>query len=165
MSKVALITSVTKQNSSYLAKFLLKKSYKVHSIKRRASSFNTKRVNHIYQNPHTCNPKFHLHYSNLSNTSNLTRILRKVQPNKVYNLSAISHVAVSFKSPKYTADVNAISTLRLLKAIRFLSLKKKTRFYQASTSKLYSLVQKIPQKKTTPFYPQSPYAVAKLYAY
>lgn len=151
MSKVALITGVTGQDGSYLAEFLLEKGYEVHGIKRRASSFNTERVDHIYQDPHTCNPKFHLHYGDLSDTSNLTRILREVQPDEVYNLGAMSHVAVSFESPEYTADVDAMGTLRLLEAIRFLGLEKKTRFYQASTSELYGLVQEIPQKETTPF--------------
>ena len=165
MSKVALITGVTGQDGSYLAEFLLEKGYEVHGIKRRASSFNTERVDHIYQDPHTCNPKFHLHYGDLTDTSNLTRILCEVQPDEVYNLGAMSHVAVSFESPEYTADVDAMGTLRLLEAIRFLGLEKKTRFYQASTSELYGLVQEIPQKETTPFYPRSPYAVAKLYAY
>ena len=155
MSKVALITGVTGQDGSYLAEFLLEKGYEVHGIKRRASSFNTERVDHIYQDPHTCNPKFHLHYGDLSDTSNLTRILREVQPDEVYNLGAMSHVAVSFESPEYTADVDAMGTLRLLEAIRFLGLEKKTRFYQASTSELYGLVQEIPQKETTPFYPRS----------
>ena len=150
MSKVALITGVTGQDGSYLAEFLLEKGYEVHGIKRRASSFNTERVDHIYQDPHTCNPKFHLHYGDLSDTSNLTRILREVQPDEVYNLGAMSHVAVSFESPEYTADVDAMGTLRLLEAIRFLGLEKKTRFYQASTSELYGLVQEIPQKETTP---------------
>ncbi|STH53161.1 GDP-mannose 4,6-dehydratase [Escherichia coli] len=148
MSKVALITGVTGQDGSYLAEFLLEKGYEVHGIKRRASSFNTERVDHIYQDPHTCNPKFHLHYGDLSDTSNLTRILREVQPDEVYNLGAMSHVAVSFESPEYTADVDAMGTLRLLEAIRFLGLEKKTRFYQASTSELYGLVQEIPQKET-----------------
>lgn len=147
MSKVALITGVTGQDGSYLAEFLLEKGYEVHGIKRRASSFNTERVDHIYQDPHTCNPKFHLHYGDLSDTSNLTRILREVQPDEVYNLGAMSHVAVSFESPEYTADVDAMGTLRLLEAIRFLGLEKKTRFYQASTSELYGLVQEIPQKE------------------
>ena len=165
MSKVALITGVTGQDGSYLAEFLLEKGYEVHGIKRRASSFNTERVDHIYQDPHAANPKFHLHYGDLTDTSNLTRILQEVQPDEVYNLGAMSHVAVSFESPEYTADVDAIGTLRLLEAIRFLGLEKKTRFYQASTSELYGLVQEIPQKETTPFYPRSPYAVAKLYAY
>lgn len=147
MSKVALITGVTGQDGSYLAEFLLEKGYEVHGIKRRASSFNTERVDHIYQDPHTCNPKFHLHYGDLSDTSNLTRILREVQPDEVYNLGAMSHVAVSFESPEYTADVDAMGTLRLLEAIRFLGLEKKTRFYQASTSELYGLVRKFRRKK------------------
>ncbi|MDU1435313.1 MAG: GDP-mannose 4,6-dehydratase [Citrobacter freundii] len=165
MSKVALITGVTGQDGSYLAELLLEKGYEVHGIKRRASSFNTERVDHIYQDPHSGNPKFHLHYGDLTDSSNLTRILQEVQPDEVYNLGAMSHVAVSFDSPEYTADVDAIGTLRLLEAIRFLGLEKKTRFYQASTSELYGLVQEIPQKESTPFYPRSPYAVAKLYAY
>jgi GDPmannose 4,6-dehydratase len=165
MSKVALITGVTGQDGSYLAELLLEKGYEVHGIKRRASSFNTERVDHIYQDPHAANPKFHLHYGDLTDSSNLTRILQEVQPDEVYNLGAMSHVAVSFESPEYTADVDAMGTLRLLEAIRFLGLEKKTRFYQASTSELYGLVQEIPQKETTPFYPRSPYAVAKLYAY
>ena len=165
MSKVALITGVTGQDGSYLAEFLLEKGYEVHGIKRRASSFNTERVDHIYQDPHTCNPKFHLHYGDLSDTSNLTRILREVQPDEVYNLGAMSHVAVSFESPEYTADVDAMGTLRLLEAIRFLGLEKKTRIYQASTSELFGKVQEVPQKETTPFYPRSPYGVAKQYGF
>lgn len=165
MHKKALITGVTGQDGSYLAEFLLEKGYEVHGIKRRSSSFNTDRVDHIYQDPHSFNPKFHLHYGDLSDTSNLTRLLSEIQPDEVYNLGAMSHVAVSFESPEYTADVDAIGTLRLLEAIRFLGLEKKTRFYQASTSELYGLVQEIPQKETAPFYPRSPYAVAKLYAY
>ena len=165
MHKKALITGVTGQDGSYLAEFLLEKGYEVHGIKRRSSSFNTDRVDHIYQDPHSSNPKFHLHYGDLSDTSNLTRLLSEIQPDEVYNLGAMSHVAVSFESPEYTADVDAIGTLRLLEAIRFLGLEKKTRFYQASTSELYGLVQEIPQKETTPFYPRAPYAVAKLYAY
>ncbi|WP_064771482.1 GDP-mannose 4,6-dehydratase, partial [Escherichia coli] len=144
---------------------LLDKGYEVHGIKRRASSFNTERIDHIYQDPHGSNPNFHLHYGDLTDSSNLTRILKEVQPDEVYNLAAMSHVAVSFESPEYTADVDAIGTLRLLEAIRFLGLENKTRFYQASTSELYGLVQEIPQKESTPFYPRSPYAVAKLYAY
>jgi GDPmannose 4,6-dehydratase len=163
--KVALITGVTGQDGSYLAEFLLEKGYEVHGIKRRASSFNTERVDHIYQDPHESNVNFKLHYGDLTDTSNLTRILREVEPDEVYNLGAQSHVAVSFESPEYTADVDAIGTLRLLEAIRFLGLEKKTRFYQASTSELFGLVQEIPQKETTPFYPRSPYAVAKMYAY
>lgn len=165
MKKKALITGVTGQDGSYLAELLLEKGYEVHGIKRRASLFNTERVDHIYQDPHEANPKFHLHYGDLSDSSNLTRILQEVQPDEVYNLGAQSHVAVSFESPEYTADVDALGTLRLLEAIRLLGLEKKTRFYQASTSELYGLVQEIPQKETTPFYPRSPYAVAKMYAY
>ncbi|SUH03009.1 GDP-mannose 4,6-dehydratase [Salmonella enterica subsp. enterica] len=165
MTKTALITGITGQDGSYLAEFLLEKGYTVHGIKRRSSSFNTERVDHIYQDPHVNNPKFHLHYGDLTDTSNLTRILSEVKPDEVYNLGAMSHVAVSFESPEYTADVDAIGTLRLLEAIRFLGLEKKTKFYQASTSELYGLVQEIPQKESTPFYPRSPYAVAKLYAY
>jgi GDPmannose 4,6-dehydratase len=165
MKKKALITGITGQDGSYLAEFLLEKGYEVHGIKRRASSFNTQRVDHIYQDPHVDNKNFILHYGDLTDSSNLTRILQEVQPDEVYNLGAQSHVAVSFESPEYTADVDAMGTLRLLEAIRLLGLEKKTRFYQASTSELYGLVQEIPQKETTPFYPRSPYAVAKLYAY
>ena len=163
--KVALITGVTGQDGSYLAEFLLEKGYEVHGIKRRASLFNTQRIDHIYQDPHTPSPDLKLHYGDLSDTSNLTRIIQEIQPAEVYNLGAQSHVAVSFEAPEYTADVDAIGTLRLLEAIRFLGLEKKTKFYQASTSELYGLVQEIPQRETTPFYPRSPYAVAKLYAY
>ena len=163
--KKALITGITGQDGSYLAEFLLAKGYEVHGIKRRASLFNTARVDHIYEDPHVEHARFKLHYGDLTDSSNLTRILSEVQPDEVYNLGAQSHVAVSFESPEYTADVDAIGTLRLLEAIRFLGLEKKTRFYQASTSELYGLVQEIPQKETTPFYPRSPYAVAKLYAY
>lgn len=163
--KVALITGITGQDGSYLAEFLLEKGYIVHGIKRRASSFNTQRVDHVYQDPHIENARFKLHYGDLSDTSNLIRIVQETQPDEIYNLGAMSHVAVSFESPEYTADVDAIGTLRLLEAIRILGLEKKTRFYQASTSELYGLVQEIPQKETTPFYPRSPYAVAKLYAY
>lgn len=163
--KVALITGVTGQDGSYLAEFLLEKGYVVHGIKRRSSMFNTARVDHIYQDPHVDNKRFILHYGDLTDSSNLTRILQEVQPDEVYNLGAQSHVAVSFESPEYTADVDAMGTLRLLEAIRLLGLQKKTRFYQASTSELYGLVQEIPQKETTPFYPRSPYAVAKMYAY
>jgi GDPmannose 4,6-dehydratase len=163
--KKALITGVTGQDGSYLAELLLEKGYEVHGIKRRASLFNTERIDHIYQDPHASNQNFFLHYGDLSDTSNLTRILQQVQPDEVYNLGAMSHVAVSFESPEYTADVDGIGTLRLLEAIRFLGLEKKTRFYQASTSELYGLVQETPQRETTPFYPRSPYAVAKLYAY
>ena len=163
--QVALITGITGQDGSYLAEFLLEKGYEVHGIKRRASLFNTDRVDHIYQDPHIKDPKFYLHYGDLSDSSNLTRILSETKPTEVYNLGAMSHVAVSFESPEYTADVDGIGTLRLLEAIRFLGMEKTARFYQASTSELYGLVQEIPQKETTPFYPRSPYAVAKLYAY
>lgn len=163
--KKALITGITGQDGSYLAEFLLDKGYEVHGIKRRASLFNTHRVDHIYQDPHVDHARFVLHYGDLTDTSNLTRILQQVQPDEVYNLGAQSHVAVSFESPEYTADVDGIGTLRLLEAIRFLGLEKKTRFYQASTSELYGLVQETPQRETTPFYPRSPYAAAKLYAY
>jgi GDPmannose 4,6-dehydratase len=163
--KVALITGITGQDGSYLAEFLLEKGYIVHGIKRRASSFNTQRIDDIYQDPHVPDAQFQLHYGDLSDTSNLVRIIQQTQPDEIYNLGAQSHVAVSFESPEYTADVDAIGTLRLLEAIRILGLEKKTRFYQASTSELYGLVQEIPQKETTPFYPRSPYAAAKLYAY
>ena len=163
--KRALITGITGQDGSYLTEFLLEKGYEVHGIKRRASLFNTQRVDHIYEDPHTDNARLKLHYGDLSDSSNLTRILREVEPDEVYNLGAQSHVAVSFEAPEYTADVDAIGTLRLLEAIRFLGLEKHTRFYQASTSELYGLVQETPQRETTPFHPRSPYAVAKLYAY
>lgn len=163
--KVALITGITGQDGSYLAEFLLEKGYIVHGIKRRASLFNTARVDHLYQDQHLAHRNFVLHYGDLTDTSNLVRIVQQVQPDEIYNLGAQSHVAVSFESPEYTADVDAIGTLRLLEAIRILGLEKKTRFYQASTSELYGLVQEIPQKETTPFYPRSPYGVAKLYAY
>ncbi len=165
MTKRALITGITGQDGSYLAEFLLEKGYEVHGIKRRASSLNTQRIDHIYQDPHEPNPKLSLHYGDLTDTSNLTRIIHDVQPDEIYNLAAQSHVAVSFESPEYTADVDGLGTLRLLEAIRFLDLEKKARFYQASTSELYGLVQETPQKETTPFYPRSPYAVAKLYSY
>ena len=164
-AKVALITGITGQDGSYLAEFLLEKGYVVHGIKRRASLFNTQRVDHIYQDPHIYNANFKLHYGDLTDTSNLIRIVQETQPDEIYNLGAQSHVAVSFESPEYTADVDAMGTLRLLEAIRILGLEKKTRFYQASTSELYGLVQETPQKETTPFYPRSPYAVAKMYAY
>lgn len=163
--KVALITGVTGQDGSYLAEFLLEKGYIVHGIKRRASSFNTQRIDHVYQDPHVNDARFKLHYGDLSDTSNLIRIIQETQPDEIYNLGAMSHVAVSFESPEYTADVDAIGTVRILEAIRMLGLEKKTRFYQASTSELYGLVQETPQKETTPFYPRSPYAVAKMYAY
>ena len=163
--KTALITGITGQDGSYLAEFLLEKGYVVHGIKRRASSFNTQRVDHIYQDPHIENANFKLHYGDLTDTSNLIRIIQETQPDEIYNLGAQSHVAVSFESPEYTADVDALGSLRILEAIRILKLEKKTRFYQASTSELYGLVQETPQKETTPFYPRSPYAVAKMYAY
>ena len=163
--KIALITGVTGQDGSYLAEFLLEKGYIVHGIKRRASSFNTQRIDHVYQDPHMANTNFKLHYGDLTDSSNLVRIIQETQPDEIYNLGAQSHVAVSFESPEYTADVDAMGTLRILEAIRILGLEKKTRFYQASTSELYGLVQEIPQKETTPFYPRSPYAVAKMYAY
>ena len=162
---VALITGITGQDGSYLAEFLLEKDYEVHGIKRRASSLNTQRVDHIYEDPHTDNARFKLHYGDLTDSSNLTRILQEVQPDEVYNLGAQSHVAVSFEAPEYTADVDAMGTLRLLEAMRFLGMEKKARFYQASTSELYGLVQETPQSETTPFHPRSPYAVAKMYAY
>lgn len=165
MKKIALITGITGQDGSYLAEFLLEKGYEVHGIKRRSSLFNTERVDHIYEDPHIENQNFVLHYGDLSDSSNLTRIISEVQPDEVYNLGAQSHVAVSFEAPEYTADVDAMGTLRLLEAIRFLGLEQKTRFYQASTSELYGEVQEIPQKETTPFHPRSPYAVAKMYAY
>ncbi len=163
--KVAFITGITGQDGAYLAEFLLKKGYVVHGIKRRASSFNTDRIDHLYQDPHVSARNFVLHYGDLTDSSNLIRIIQQVQPDEIYNLGAMSHVAVSFESPEYTADVDGMGTLRLLEAIRILGLEKKTRFYQASTSELYGLVQEIPQKETTPFYPRSPYAVAKMYAY
>jgi GDPmannose 4,6-dehydratase len=163
--KVALITGVTGQDGSYLTEFLLEKGYEVHGIKRRSSLFNTQRVDHIYEDPHVENARFKLHYGDLSDSTNLIRIVQETQPDEIYNLGAQSHVAVSFESPEYTADVDALGTLRLLEAIRILGLEKKTRFYQASTSELYGLVQEIPQRETTPFHPRSPYAVAKMYAY
>lgn len=165
MTKKALITGITGQDGSYLAELLLEKGYEVHGIKRRASLFNTQRIDHIYEDPHNNHPQMRLHYGDLTDTSNLTRLLAEVEPDEVYNLGAQSHVAVSFEAPEYTADVDAIGALRLLEAIRFLGLSDKTRYYQASTSELYGLVQQIPQTETTPFYPRSPYAVAKLYAY
>lgn len=163
--KVALITGITGQDGSYLAEFLLEKGYVVHGIKRRSSSFNTERIDHLYQDPHVNHRDLVLHYGDLSDTSNLVRIIQDSQPDEIYNLGAQSHVAVSFESPEYTADIDAIGPLRILEAIRILGLEKKTRFYQASTSELYGLVQEIPQTEKTPFYPRSPYAVAKLYAY
>jgi len=163
--KKALISGVTGQDGSYLAEFLLSKGYQVHGIKRRASSFNTQRLDHIYDDPHSNNDRFYLHYGDLTDSSNLTRLMSDIKPDEVYNLGAQSHVAVSFESPEYTADVNALGTLRLLEAIRFLGLEKITKFYQASTSELFGMVQEVPQRETTPLYPRSPYAVAKLYAY
>jgi GDPmannose 4,6-dehydratase len=163
--KRALITGITGQDGSYLAEFLLEKGYEVHGIKRRASMFNTGRIDHIFEDPHANAPRLHLHYGDLTDASNLTRVLSEVQPDEVYNLGAQSHVAVSFEAPEYTADVDALGTLRLLEAIRFLGLEKTTRFYQASTSELFGLVQECPQRETTPFHPRSPYAVAKMYAY
>jgi GDPmannose 4,6-dehydratase len=163
--KRAVITGITGQDGSYLAEFLLEKGYEVHGIKRRSSSFNTDRIDHIFQDPHEPNPKLILHYGDLTDTSNITRIISEVKPDEFYNLGAQSHVAVSFEVPEYTADVDAIGTLRILEAIRLLGLETKTRFYQASTSELYGLVQDVPQRETTPFYPRSPYAVAKMYAY
>ena len=163
--KKALITGITGQDGSYLAELLLSKGYEVHGIKRRASSFNTARIDHIYEDPLSNNTRLHLHYGDLSDSSNVTRLLSEIRPDEVYNLAAQSHVAVSFEAPEYTADVDGLGTLRILEAIRFLGLEKKTRFYQASTSELFGLVQETPQRETTPFYPRSPYAVAKLYAY
>ncbi len=165
MRKKALISGITGQDGSYLAEFLLEKGYEVHGIKRRASSFNTQRVDHIYRDPNLYKTNLKLHYGDLTDASNLIRIMQEVQPDEIYNLGAQSHVAVSFESPEYTADVDALGTLRLLEAIRILGLEKKTKYYQASTSELYGLVQEIPQRETTPFYPRSPYAAAKLYAY
>ena len=165
MNKVALITGITGQDGAYLAEFLLKKGYVVHGIKRRASLFNTDRIDHLYQDPHVSNRNFILHYGDMTDSSSLIRIIQQVQPDEIYNLAAQSHVAVSFEEPEYTATSDALGALRVLEAIRILGLEKKTRFYQASTSELYGLVQETPQKETTPFYPRSPYAVAKLYAY
>jgi len=165
MTKVALVTGITGQDGSYLAELLLSKGYEVHGIIRRSSMFNTHRLDSIYQDPHESHRQLILHYGDLADSSNLTRIIQQIQPDEIYNLGAQSHVAVSFDSPEYTADVDALGTLRILEAIRLLGLEKKTRFYQASTSELYGLVQETPQKETTPFYPRSPYAVAKLYAH
>ena len=164
-NKVALITGITGQDGAYLAELLLKKGYVVHGVKRRSSLFNTDRIDHLYQDPHVDNAKFKLHYGDLTDSTNLIRIIQQVQPDEIYNLAAMSHVAVSFETPEYTANADGIGTLRILEAIRILGLEKKTKFYQASTSELYGLVQEIPQKETTPFYPRSPYAVAKMYAY
>jgi GDPmannose 4,6-dehydratase len=165
MTRKALITGITGQDGAYLAELLLEKGYEVHGIKRRASLFNTDRIDHLYQDPHVSHRNFVLHYGDLTDSTNLIRIIQQVQPDEIYNLAAMSHVAVSFDTPEYTANADGIGTLRILEAIRILGLEKKTRFYQASTSELYGLVQEIPQKETTPFYPRSPYAVAKLYAY
>ena len=165
MTKIALITGITGQDGAYLAEFLLNKGYEVHGIKRRTSLFNTDRIDHLYQDPHESNRRFILHHGDMTDSSSLIRIVQQVQPDEIYNLAAQSHVAVSFEEPEYTADSDAIGALRILEAIRILSLEKKTRYYQASTSELYGLVQETPQKETTPFYPRSPYAVAKLYAY
>lgn len=165
MNKVALVTGITGQDGAYLAELLLEKGYVVHGIKRRASLFNTDRIDHLYQDPHVDNKKFILHYGDLTDSTNLIRIIQQVQPDEIYNLAAMSHVAVSFETPEYTANADGLGTLRILEAIRILGLEKKTRFYQASTSELYGLVQEVPQKETTPFYPRSPYAAAKLYAY
>ena len=165
MIKKALITGITGQDGAYLAEFLLKKGYEVHGIKRRASLFNTDRIDHLYQDPHVDNRRFILHHGDLTDSTNLIRIIQQIQPDEIYNLAAMSHVAVSFETPEYTANADGIGTLRILEAIRILGLEKKTRFYQASTSELYGLVQETPQNESTPFYPRSPYAVAKLYAY
>ncbi len=165
MSKTAFVTGVTGQDGAYLAEFLLKKGYQVHGLKRRSSLFNTDRIDHLYQDPHVENRNLILHYGDLTDSMNLTRIIQEVQPDEIYNLAAMSHVKVSFETPEYTANADGIGTLRILEAVRLLGLKSKTRIYQASTSELYGLVQEVPQKETTPFYPRSPYAVAKLYAY
>ena len=164
-NKVALITGVTGQDGAYLSELLLAKGYEVHGVKRRSSLFNTDRIDHLYQDPHVDHQRFKLHYGDLTDSTNLIRIIQQVQPDEIYNLAAMSHVAVSFETPEYTANADGIGTLRILEAIRILGLEKKTRFYQASTSELYGLVQETPQKETTPFYPRSPYAVAKMYAY
>ena len=164
-NKIALITGSTGQDGSYLAEFLLQKGYTVHGLKRRSSSFNTSRIDHIYQDPHNPKPKLILHYGDLTDSSSIIRLLKNIQPDEIYNLGAQSHVAVSFESPEYTANSDALGTLRILEALRILDLTKKTRFYQASTSELFGKVMEIPQKETTPFYPRSPYAVSKLYAY
>jgi len=163
--KTVLITGITGQDGAYLAEFLLNKGYEVHGIKRRSSSFNTERIDHLYEDPHKEGARFHLHYGDLTDSTNLIRILNEVQPDEIYNLGAQSHVQVSFEMPEYTADVDGLGTLRLLEAIRILKMEKKVRFYQASTSELFGKVQEIPQRETTPFYPRSPYACAKLFAY
>ena len=163
--KVALITGVTGQDGAYLAEFLLNKGYIVHGIKRRSSMFNTDRIDHLYQDPHERNLRFHLHYGDMTDSTNLIRIIQETQPDEIYNLAAQSHVKVSFETPEYTANADGIGVLRILEAIRILGMEKKTRFYQASTSELYGLVQEVPQSEKTPFYPRSPYAAAKLYGY
>src|SRR5688572_9187058 len=165
MSKVALLTGVTGQDGAYLSEFLLAKGYEVHGIKRRASLFNTDRIDHLYQDPHEKNVRFRLHYGDMTDSTNLIRIIQETQPDEIYNLAAMSHVKVSFETPEYTANADGIGTLRMLEAIRILGLEKKTKFYQASTSELYGMVQQVPQSEKTPFYPRSPYAIAKLYAY
>ena len=165
MNKVALITGITGQDGSYLAELLIEKGYDVHGMIRRSSSFNTQRINHLYQDPHSQDVKLTLHYGDLTDSSNILNIIRKVNPDEIYNLGAQSHVAVSFESPEYTANCDGLGTLRILEAVRTLKLENKTKIYQASTSELYGLVQEIPQKETTPFYPRSPYGVAKLYGY
>ena len=165
LMKKALITGITGQDGSYLAELLLEKGYEVHGIKRRSSSFNTNRIDHLYQDPHEADPRLHLHYGDLTDSTNLIRIIQQVQPDEIYNLGAQSHVAVSFEAPEYTANCDALGTLRILEAVRILGLTKTTRIYQASTSELYGLVQDVPQKESTPFYPRSPYGVAKLYGY
>ena len=165
MSKVALITGVTGQDGAYLSELLLNKGYEVHGIKRRSSLFNTDRIDHLYSDPHEKNTRLKLHYGDLTDSTNLIRIIQEVQPNEIYNLAAQSHVKVSFETPEYTANADAVGTLRILEAMRILGMEKKTRFYQASTSELYGLVQEIPQTEKTPFYPRSPYGVAKLYAF
>ena len=163
--KKAIITGITGQDGAYLAELLLEKGYEVHGIKRRSSLFNTDRIDHLYQDPHIDNSKFKLHFGDLTDSMNLTRLIQEIQPDEIYNLGAMSHVRVSFDTPEYTADVDGIGTLRLLEAVRLLGFTEKTRIYQASTSELYGLVQEVPQKETTPFYPRSPYAVAKMHAY
>jgi GDPmannose 4,6-dehydratase len=165
MQKVALITGITGQDGAYLAELLLSKGYKVHGIKRRSSLINTQRIDHLYEDPHTQNPQLHLHYGDMTDSMNITRIIQETQPDEIYNLAAMSHIKVSFDTPEYTANADGIGTLRILEAIRLLKLEQKTKIYQASTSELYGLVQEVPQSETTPFYPRSPYAVAKLYAY
>jgi GDPmannose 4,6-dehydratase len=165
MEKIALVTGITGQDGAYLAEFLLNKGYVVHGVKRRAASFNSSRIDHLYQDPHEGKTNFFMHYGDMTDSTNLIRLVQKIQPTEIYNLAAQSHVKVSFDTPEYTANADGIGTLRLLEAIRILGMEKKTKYYQASTSELYGLVQEIPQRETTPFYPRSPYAVAKMYAY